>query len=64
MLLKRCTFYGIFNNGHVSLQITREETAVTVLKPSMIDRTDGCAKNERTGNLDVHVNSYARVLIN
>ena len=45
-----------FNNGRVSLQRTREETAVTVLKPSMIDQTDGCAKNERTGDLNVHMN--------
>ena len=59
MVLKRgiYTFYGIFNNGHVSLQRTREETAVTVLKSSMIDRTDGCTKNEKkTGNLNMHVN--------
>ena len=55
MVLKR-GFYGIFNNGHVSLQRMREETAVTVSKPSMIDRTDGCAKIERTGNLNMHVN--------
>ena len=34
----------------------KEETAVTVSKPSMIDRTDGCANNERTGNLNMHVN--------
>ena len=58
MVLKRgiYTFCGIINNGHVSLQRTRIETAATVLKPSIIDRTVGCDKNERTGNLNVHVN--------